>query len=402
MAEVCRVVGARAGWVAGVCRVVRAGAGWVAELCRVGGAGPEGLAERGGVAPAIQWRRTDKFVIHSVPISVSTPTWTLLALLLSLLDTGAWAQRCVPSYRPADRQVLLPNGDLVVLATDFNGGLMDVFNQEKRIWVNCVRLDAAGRVKCNTTLALPWPERHYGYSEGNCGASYYDNTTGKIPGDSVFRDCRVYIPWLAPDDKLVVGYYLANDRRHAYELTIRQNGHASYRPIESDQPSLHLKIKQPDGISRRLTMGGELPFQDSFSKFLWVRFQVENHHPHLKNPAESVEAVPDAPGTYRLRAAPGVRLVSGSVAVGDGRRRHWEADTTLVRGPGWQVAVAGLLPSAQYAAATAERLYLTVLHAGPRGCPPDNDVWPVVYCLDLRTHRIVWQRHLSDRIYSSH
>jgi hypothetical protein len=54
----------------------------------------------------------------------------LLVFYLTNLTT-VFAQPCGPNPRIVDRQVLTSNGDIILLRTEFNGGLMDVFENHK-------------------------------------------------------------------------------------------------------------------------------------------------------------------------------------------------------------------------------------------------------------------------------
>lgn len=58
--------------------------------------------------------------------------------------TTAFAQPCGPNQRLVDRQVLTAGGDILLLRTEFNGGLMDVFNNNKEFELNYVLISKKG------------------------------------------------------------------------------------------------------------------------------------------------------------------------------------------------------------------------------------------------------------------
>lgn len=293
-----------------------------------------------------------------------------LVVLGLLTASGAQAQRCVSGARPADQQVVLPNGDVVLLATRFYGDLMSVVEPDKQLRVNCVRLNPQGRLLRDTTITLPWPEWHYDFLD--CKASYRDNSQKNYPADSVTeRQCALYMPFFGPQNQLTVGYYLLNDPAHAYELRIDQRGWVKGAPLKMPGASFH---------------------QTGFAKFQQVSLLV-NHPPAALVPAPAPGFVVETAGCIRLVDFPQVKLVpdpQDTLTAQRGARRQWPH--WGVQGPDWWLPLPGYL-STQNVLVTVSgpRLYLTVMHAEPRRCPPLPDTWPIMCCVDLTSGKLLWQ-----------
>lgn len=303
-------------------------------------------------------------------------TRTLLLFLWLAATSPAWSQKCVPSSRPADSQVVLPNGDVVVLATEYNGGLMDVFAHNKSIWVNSVRLSHEGLLLRDTTMALPWPEWHYDFFD--CKANYRDKGASSL-GDAASREhCSLYMPYVTADNQLVVGYYLLNDPRFAFQLAIDAAGQAKGNLLDPH---------------------GSPPFANGLDKYRWVSFQLTRQSPALARPPRTPLLMEPA-GSIRLKDFPEVVLAPSIVDSIAARQAHRPA-SWVVRGPHWQLPLAGFLTTNNPLVNVAgSRLYLTVIRAQPHNCLPDNDYWPVVYCIDLNQHKILWQHSMAGQIYS--
>ena len=101
--------------------------------------------------------------------------------------TTVFAQPCGPNPRIVDRQVLSSNGDIILLRTEFNGGLMDVFNNHKDFDLNYVLISENGKIKKDTSLNLIWDERYYDFM--SCNATYRQKSKKCFRASGKDRPC---------------------------------------------------------------------------------------------------------------------------------------------------------------------------------------------------------------------
>lgn len=286
--------------------------------------------------------------------------------LLSL--TIVFSQPCGPKHRFIDRQTITANGDILLLRTEFNGGLMDVFDNQKTFELNYVLISPKGYIIKDTILNLGWNEWHYDFM--TCEASY------KYPSalDYSYKkenNCVLYFPF-SQNDTTILEYYLGGDRKFAYEITIDKIGNGYWTLYDLD------------------TIGNSniIKYHDDVTKHFFFKNYLEENHKKLNNlPTEQFEF---------LNEKSKIKIQSREFELNQkSPDKKWAISCKK-----WTIALDGSIfnyndnpPLINFKNDIA---YITVFNEDFASCPGyGQDIFPITYAIDIKKGKIIWKRELK-------
>ncbi len=296
--------------------------------------------------------------------------WNILIFLSICLAnlTTLLGQPCGPDRRLIDLQTITSNGDILLLRTEFNGSLMDVYNNNKEFDLNYVLISPRGKIKKDTFLILSWKEWHYNYM--SCCASY------RIPSQHDYKStneksCVYYSPY-SQSENTIVSYFLAGDRKFAYEIIIDEMGIGNWT----------LCNLGAIGLSNEISLKN-----DSIKSSLLKSYLTKKHKGLGDLPTEQFEF-----SNEKTKITVRGRKIEFHKKTIDNK---W-----LIRGEKWELALDGNLfhyfdnqPLINFKGKVA---YVTVFNEDYASCPSyGQDIFPITYAIDLKKGKIIWQRKLQ-------
>lgn len=317
---------------------------------------------------------------------------TILTILF-LFPLVVVGQPCGPKVRLMDRQTITANGDILLLYSWFGGELMMV-GEPKGISLNYVLISDKGKVKKDTSIYLEWPEWHYDFM--SCQANYkYRNKTDETYNKANSREgeynCATYMLY-SQGDKTVLGYFLAGDRKFAYEISIDKSGKSKWTVYNLDT------LDKQTGIS-----SGPNYYND-FTKFTYW-------DTHLKEKYKKLTSLPQGQYDYKSEKKE-IKIKDSDIylteisydTLGDTLSQRIKAPNKwIVKGNGWELSLDGSIFQNYTVSQTNPPLvtvknnflYITVFKMDRMSCPGYGwDVTPIVYCIDTSKGTILWKQTL--------
>jgi hypothetical protein len=293
---------------------------------------------------------------------------------LFISQWSAFSQPCGPNVRVFDQQMITPSGDILLLNTWLGGELMMV-GEPKGITLNYALISSKGELKKDTSIYLYWPDYYYDFM--SCNASYaswneMDQTYSK--GTTIPEgNCPTYMLFSSREN-VVIGYFLKGDRKYAYDLVIDPNGISSW------------KVHDLDSLQK--TREG---YTDDISKMVFWEQKIQKMYDSMLvvNLPSYTQYVS---GNYDFKAF-NLECVGPSEMVyskDSDKQDRWQ-----VKGKRWQIPLEGYLihmHNQPLVSMNKKRLYITVFNDDKVSCPGyGRDVYPILYCIDLKKGRIVWE-----------
>ena len=294
---------------------------------------------------------------------------TLIISVIFLINlTTVFAQRCVPNPRIVDRQILSSNGDIILFRTEFNGGLMDVFNNQKNFDLNYVLISENGKVQKDTSLNLKWDEKYYDFM--SCSAIYRQKNKPDYPCSNE-NECALYFPF-SHNNTTVLEYYLCGDRKFAYEITINKKGDGKSTLYNLDTIGLINEAK----------------YHDDFTKYGFFKNYLEKKYDKLDYlPSEQFEF---------LNEKTKVKITNRNIELyKDSSSYKWK-----IKGEKWEISLDGSLfsyhnnpPLINF---SDEVLYITVFNEDFASCPGyGQDTFPITYAINIKKGKIIWKQEIK-------
>jgi hypothetical protein len=291
----------------------------------------------------------------------------LLSFYLINLTT-VFAQRCGPNPRIVDRQILSSNGDIILLRTEFNGGLMDVFNNQKNFDLNYVLISENGKVQKDTSLNLKWDEKYYDFM--SCSAIYRQKNKPDYPCSNE-NECALYFPF-SHNNTTVLEYYLCGDRKFAYEITINKKGDGKSTLYNLDTIGLINVVK----------------YHDDFTKYGFFKNYLEKKYDKLDYlPSEQFEF---------LNEKTKVKITNRNIELyKDSSSYKWK-----IKGEKWEISLDGSIFSYHNNPPLIniqdKVLYVTVFNEDFASCPGyGQDTFPITYAINIKKRKIIWKQEIK-------
>ena len=282
--------------------------------------------------------------------------------------TTVFAQPCGPNPRIVDRQVLSSNGDIILLRTEFNGGLMDVFDNHKEFDLNYVLISENGKIKKDTSLNLIWDEWYYDFM--SCNASYKQKSKLDYPCSNE-NECALYFPF-SQNNNTVLEYFLCGDRKFAYEITINKKGDGKSTLYNLDTIGLINVVK----------------YHDDFTKYVFFKNYLEKKYDKLNNlPSEQFEF---------LNEKTKVKITNRNIELNkDSASYKWK-----ITGEKWDISLDGSIFSyynnPPLININDKVLYVTVFNEDFASCPGyGQDTFPIIYAINIKKGRIIWKQEIK-------
>ena len=286
--------------------------------------------------------------------------------------TTAIGQLCVPTPRLMDRQVVTSSGDILLLRTNFNGTLMDVYNNHKTFGLNYVLISQDGKIKKDTTLELIWDERHYDYL--SCKASYKQESSLDIPYTKE-SDCVLYFPF-SQNDKTILAYFFENDRKFAYEIVIDKNGNGKWILYNLD------KKENPNNLK----------YSDDFTKYVFFKnYYLDKKYSNLNQiPTEQFEF---------FNEKTKIKIKNIDIELNENTDKKW-----TVNGENWEILLDGDIFYSHYSSHYPSPLinikddvmYITVFNKDSGHCFfLGPDIFPITYAIDIKERKIKWEQEIK-------
>ena len=282
--------------------------------------------------------------------------------------TTVFAQPCGPNPRIVDRQVLTSNGDIILLRTEFNGGLMDVFNNHKEFDLNYVLISKKGKIKKDISLNLSWNEWHYDFM--SCKASYRQPSKLDYPC-SKENDCVLYFPF-SQNNNTVLEYFLCGDRKFAYEITIDKKGNGKWTLYDLDTIGLPNVVK----------------YHNDFTKYVFFKNHLEKKYNKLNNlPSEQFEF---------LNEKTKVKITNRNIELNkDSSGYKW-----TITGEKWEISLDGSVFSyydnPPLINIKDNVVYITVFNEDFASCPGyGQDTFPITYAINIKKGKIIWKQEIK-------
>ena len=331
---------------------------------------------------------TTEFPITRQPMDSIKISLTILSILF-LFPFKVIGQPCGPKVRLMDRQTLTANGDILLLNSRFAGDLMMV-GKPKGISLNYVLISDEGKIKKDASIYLEWPEWHYDFM--SCHANYKSHETyNKANSREDGYNCATYMLY-SQGDKTVLGYFLAGDRKFAYEIIINKSGKSKW------------KIYNFDNLDKQKRTSSNLKFSNDSTKVTyWYNHLKEKHNKLLSLPK----------GQYDYNAKKRVIKIKNSDiylseipydTLGDTLSQLIKAPNKWrVKGKGWELTLDGSIfenrtvsqSNPPLVTVKNNFLYVTVFNMDSMSCPGYGwDVTPIVYCIDISKGTILWKQTL--------
>ncbi|MDO7847291.1 hypothetical protein Q5H92_13040 [Hymenobacter sp. M29] len=304
--------------------------------------------------------------------------WILLAPLL--LSHLTHAQRCVPHNWLFDRQIVTHDGGLLLMQTQVGPFYMlYAYGAGNELELHILNLGPDGQTRHDSVRHLLWPEWKYHYTW------HPDTALGRsqplLTPDTVGGLHEAYLSaltWRAIDLGYRGGWNQAR-RLTKLEIVWDPMMPVTGRPILSWQArDVGQRASLPPGFVRN-------PFP---------RRLLDQRFPYLK---------PTVP-TFTLAGPDRILLLGDAAYLRPAAPAQPDNNPTppanwLVQGPNWQLTLDGYidLTAPLVSMAPGRRLYVTVVHNEVRSCAPFQDTWPIIYCIDLRRGKVLWQRQPSER-----
>lgn len=299
-----------------------------------------------------------------------------------ILSTQLTAQPCGSEHRGVDRQVITPSGDLLLLHTDLGGELSDMYEEEKGIYFNYTLINSVGEIIIDTMVYLEWPGMHYDIFD--CKATYSNH----FKKDEIFNnaykkenDCAVYV-FNTNFDDIVLGYSLGGDRRHIYEITIKQNGEIKWILHNFDE--LLAKL----GNTNSLNIGNDIIKGQIFNTYLNEKSEAIKSLHRTRTVHDTIT------NTYNIKYS------SIYLTQIETKEKSSEIRPKFkVVGDNWEVPLKGFVIdyyNPPLISLNEKVLYVTVFNDDEESCPGyGKDVYPYVYAIDVVSGEVLWMRKLG-------
>ena len=291
----------------------------------------------------------------------------LLSFYLTNLTT-VFAQPCGPNPRIVDRQVLTSTGDIILLRSEFNGGLMDVFENHKEFDLNYVLISKNGKIKKDTSLNLIWDEKYYDFM--SCNAIYRQKNKPDYPCSNE-NECTLYFPF-SQNNTTVLEYFLCGDRKFAYEITINKKGDGNSTLYNLD------------------TIGiiNEAKYHDDLTKYVFFKNYLQKKYDKLNNlPIEQFEF---------LNEKTKVKITNRNIELTkDSTSYKWK-----ITGEKWEISLDGSVFSyynnPPLININDKVLYITVFNEDFASCPGyGQDTFPITYAINIKKGKIIWKQEIK-------
>jgi hypothetical protein len=305
----------------------------------------------------------------------------IFALLLSIGFALFSQPLCFPKIRDYDAQIMDNNGNIILVKMEFGGELMDVFDEDKKLNFYYTVLSQGGEIVIDTMLYFDWPDWHYDFID--CFATYKNQSMDGFPEYPHERDsmnCSVYLLFDSRDTT-VIGYHLSGDRKYAYEIQIDKNGNCEYILYDFDKYAIN----------------GAYWGDKSKSAALYT-LELKTKHRDLQFLSRTKYCT-SFKDSVQLNDFP-VYLRKKTNDPGDKSDLYYPPppDWEIVE-KRWSIDLNGYYkinsdkPMLQIIENT---LYLTVFNTDGRSCPEYGyDLSPVVYAIDLKKGKIIWQKTIE-------
>lgn len=294
---------------------------------------------------------------------------------LAFYRFAALGQPCGPEVHVFERQLLTPQGDILLLNSWLGGELM-MGGEEKGITMNYTLISHTGTLKKDTSIYLNWPDYYYNFFD--CIATYDDWS----PEDELYdhglassepADCMNY-QFYSCEKQLILGCFLTGDRKYAFDLAFDEKGRVQYQVTDIDSVG-DLKNEILDDSTKRL---------------VWRDFLSQKYGPlmNMDMPKHSRNGIGDYQFKgFNLERIQPLRAVNSKDS---GRQDRWQ-----VNGKGWQIALEGYIVhmyNPPLVSLNKSLLYITVFNDDNESCPGYGyDIYPILYCIDLKKGKICWK-----------